>query len=139
MELRIIADILLIERLVALYFIISVVKRQRRLMHVVDDVGTLRKVMYGLSLSMLGMQFVPILIDIVGIIEPSLKTPTIPRPLGVAYALSNATFSIIASVMLWLIYEVIDRDNIKLLKENHDLKDDKAHLKKDLAKEKRKH
>lgn len=139
MELRIIAGILLLERLVALYFILSVVARQRRLLHVVDDVGTLRKVMYGLSLSMLGMQFVPILIDIVGIIEPTVKAAAVPRPLGVAYALSNATFSIIASVMLWLIYEVIDRDNIKLLKENHDLKDEKKHLKKDLAKEKRKH
>jgi hypothetical protein len=145
-ELRIIAGILLLERMVALYFILSVVARQRRLLHIVDDVGTLRKVMYGLSLSMLGMQIVPIIIDVVGIIEPSLKTPTVPRPLGVAYALSNATFSIIASVMLWLIYETIDRDNIKLLKENTNLKDDKAHLqddkkqlKKDLAKEKRKH
>lgn len=146
MELRIIAGLLLIERMIALYFILSVVARQRRLMRIIDDVSNLRKVMYGLSLSMLGMQFVPILIDVVGIIEPSLKTPSVPRPLGIAYAFSNATFSIIASVMLWLIYETIDRDNIKLLKENTELKsdnahlkDDKKHLKKDLAKEKRKH
>lgn len=139
MELRIIAGLLLIERMIALYFILSVVARQRRIMHIVDDVSSLRKVMFGLSLAMLGMQIVPIIIDIFGIIEPSLKTTAVPRPLGVAYAFSNATFSIVASIMLWLIYETIDRDNIKLLKENHDLKDDKQHLESDLADEKRKH
>jgi len=138
-ELRIIATILLIERLIALYFILSVVTRQRRLMKIVDDVSALRKVMFGLSMAMLGMQIVPIVIDIAGIIEPYLKATSVPRPLGVAYALSNATFSIIASVMLWLIYETIDRDNIKLLKENAALKDEKEHLKHDLKVEKRKH
>lgn len=139
MEIRIIGAILLVERLIALYFILSVIKRQRILMKIVDEVGKLRKVLFGLSLAMLGMQFVPILIDVVAIFHPNLKASAVPRPLGVAYSLSNATFSIIASVMLWLIYETVDRDNLKLIQENEHLKDDKDHLKKDLAKEKRKH
>ena len=133
MENQIIAGILLLERLIALYFILSVIGRQKRLMKFIDDVSSLRKVMFGLSLAMLGMQFVPIIIDVAALIEPVMKSTSVPRPLGVMYALSNATFSIIASVMLWLIYETIDRDNIKLLKENESLKDDNAHLKDDKA------
>lgn len=95
--------------------------------------------MFGLSLAMLGMQIVPIIIDIAGIIEPYLKATAVPRPLGVAYAYSNMIFSIVASVMLWLIYATIDKENIALLKRNTVLEDDKAHLESDLADEKLKH
>lgn len=146
MELRILAAILLLGRLVALYFIVSVIKRQYKLFRAKDDIGTLRKVMFGLSLAMLGMQLIPIIVDVVGIIAPNLKASAVPRPLGIAYTFSNMIFSIVASIMLWLIYEVIDRENILLSRKNAQLEDDKVHLQddkdhltEDLAKEKRKH
>lgn len=126
MELRIIAIILLLGRLVALYFIISVIRRQVRLIRIVDNVGTIRKVLFGLSSAMLGMQFVPIIINVLAIAEPLYKSTI--APFGAVYAFSNMVFSIVASVMLWLMYELIDKDNIKMVDEAEQLENKRKDL-----------
>lgn len=139
MDLRIIAGILLIGRLVALGFLIRTAMFQYRLFRSPTEVSTVRKIMFGLTCTLIFMQFVPITIDVFALFTERAGSGRIPLTLGIAYAFSNMTFSIIASILLWQIYEVIGRETEEVAKENDELKHDNKELQIELSKEKSKH
>lgn len=105
MNIKVIAAILLIERLFAVAFILPVLFRQYRLMGVKNnpELGWLRLALFSLSFIVFLGQFVPILIDTATLLADVRRTT--PAALGIAYAFSNATTAVLSSIVIWLIYK----------------------------------
>ena len=107
MNIKIIAAILLIERLISAGFIIAVIRRQGRLLRVrvPEQLERFRQVLFGLSLVIFVGNFIPILIDTLTLFANLQGRPN-PSAIGIAYALSNATTAVLSSVLVWVIYRL---------------------------------
>jgi hypothetical protein len=114
MDVRIYGALLLVLRFIATVFITGVLWEQARLMrlHVPKDVGILRKLLLSLGVVLLLMQIIPIIVDVLTIVNNPFGRD--PQPWGVSYAFSNAIFAAVASILVWIIYRVIKLQNSRL-------------------------
>lgn len=116
MDVKVIAAMLLVIRLLATLFIGAVLVQQYQLMkaQVSDDIGALRKVLMALAVIILLSHVIPIMVDIITLFgNPLNRTVT---PIGVMYAFSNDFSGLIASLLLWTVYRVTQAQNIRLRK-----------------------
>lgn len=126
MEIQLLALALLIIRLAGVYYLLKVVKVQNNLLRypavdergVVDpDVQQFRKTLHRMTLVVLWGQFLPIVVDLVGTINPF----AIPFWLSVLYSTSNCVTALTAAVLIWRLYKMADN-----VKEVNDL--ERAHV-----------
>lgn len=106
-ELEYIALALLIVRVVAVYFIMKVLKTQRYLMrHPIDEEITgYRKTLYYLTIGLLGSNIIPILFDIFIIFKESgLLENMSSTPILILYTVSNALAALLAAYLISKIY-----------------------------------
>jgi type III secretory pathway component EscT len=99
-----IALVLLVIRVVSIYFISRVISRQWKLFRYDDSDGlnSTRKVMFALSHGLLLGSILPIMVDVYfGIIH---RVDSTDSPILTLYAISNAVTSLIASIILWAVY-----------------------------------
>jgi hypothetical protein len=106
MDIKIIALTLLTARIVSVVFLLSVLRKQWAVLRTKDhpELGTLRRVLFYLSMVIFLGQFVPILIDAATLVAQVKRSD--PNPLGVAYAYSNAFTAMISSLLLWFVYRL---------------------------------
>lgn len=100
---------LLAIRLISVIFILLVLWRQFRLFSLSIDTGLakFRVVMFLLGCTLLLNNILPIMVDIhYGIIDP----PSRAHPLLINYAISNASFALSASIILWYVYRIVGMD-----------------------------
>lgn len=108
MDIKTIALILLLGRLISVTFMTLVVKRQRELMKLPIDpeLVPFRKTLNRLSIAVLVGNIVPIIIDVFTIVAAnSLEREDSPSVIGVAYAFSNMLTSILAAFLIWTLYK----------------------------------
>lgn len=123
MNVKVLAAILLAERIVATFFIVAVLRIQLKLLRLKanDDAEYLRRLFFLLGAVIFVGQFVPIIIDVAALFFNFSKASGSPRPLGTAYALSNATTAIVSCLLLWLIYKLTADQNSNLRRKNTEL------------------
>lgn len=110
-EVKLLAGLLLALRLVAVFFLLLVILRQIKLVRSTEtEYTTVRIVLLTLvGITFIG-QFIPIAIDLNGLLRVSSGSPS---SLLVAYALSNAIISATVSVGWWVLYRIIEKDIAK--------------------------
>lgn len=107
MDIKLLALILLTERLVAVGFSLATLVMQWPLFKIKDqpELVSIRRILFFLvSVITLG-QIIPIIVDSMALF---INTGT-PNPLGVAYAFSNATTADVAAIALWITYRIAER------------------------------
>ena len=107
MDIKQIAAVLLVMRLVSVLFMLLVIGKQRKLnkLPVRPGLEDFRTNLNRLTMSILVANIVPIAIDIMTMLSPTgLHREDSPSTWGIVYAFSNATSSILQSVFAWQIY-----------------------------------
>lgn len=114
MNVLLVASILLILRIISVGLLTFVVRRQWRLFrtHAPSEVRHVRAILFGLGVGGLFGQIIPIIIDLIAIrdYEPGMEV----HGILVFYAVSNAVSSVVASFLLWYMYYLIEKQNVKL-------------------------
>lgn len=119
-SIQIIATILLLARLISVFFILRVLLLQFRLFGTKIDftlvpnltkmqrrhVYLMRRILFGLSVVILLGNIVPIIIDTITITANTLGRPAELRPISVMYAFSNAITAMVSAIMIWVLYQV---------------------------------
>lgn len=117
-DIKIIAAILLVGRLISELFIAFVILRQYRLFKITAPapIKALRKALFGISLFVFFGNMIPIFLDVATILaDNSLEREDSPSVVGVAYAFSNNITFMAISILLWYLYrlaasQLIDTD-----------------------------
>lgn len=107
MDIKEVASILLIGRLVSATFISLVIKRQLALFKKPIDPGLVgfRRILFFLSLAVLVGNIIPIVLDVATILAgDSLHREDSPSLVGVSYAFSNCITSAISAILIWTMY-----------------------------------
>lgn len=112
MDIKTVALILLLGRLVSVAFMVLVVKRQRTLskLPVNPQLKPLRSTLGRLSIAVLVGNIIPILLDLSTIIAyNSLEREDSPSIIGVSYAFSNCITSAISAYLIWTLYKQAEK------------------------------
>lgn len=112
MDIKTVALILLLGRLVSAVFMVLVVKRQRALskIKINPQLMPLRKTLNRLSLAVLVGNIIPIIIDISTIAAAnSLEREDSPSVIGVMYGFSNCITSAISAYLIWTLYKQAEK------------------------------
>lgn len=107
MDIKDVALLLLLGRIVSVVFISLVIKRQLALFKKPIDPGLvgLRRTLFLLSLGVFVGNLIPIAIDILTIATASsLHREDSPSIAGVTYALSNCVTASVSAVLIWTMY-----------------------------------
>lgn len=101
------ALLLLIFRFISMALIIDVIKKQRQLRKrpiKSKKAATLREDMYRLALVAMGVNVVPIAVDLLTIINVTTR-PDIINPVSVVYMFSYAFGTLILTFIIWRMYK----------------------------------
>lgn len=112
MDIKTVAFILLLGRLVSFGFMVAVVRRQRALGKAAQykELAPMRRVLSRLSWAVLIGNIVPIVIDIVTIMAAnSLEREDSPSVIGVTYGFSNCITSAISAYLIWTLYKQAEK------------------------------
>lgn len=130
LDIKVIAAILLVLRLIAVVFLFLVLKKQYKILRTTTtDYSSVRKVLIFLVFLTFCGNFVPILIDSATLLAKVSRTT--PNTLGVSYAFSNAITAAVSAVGWFVLYRLIAIEQIVLQKQHDDLTADNKHLTKD--------
>ena len=105
------ATILLVLRIVSVYFIVDVIRKQRELRRRPirsQKAAMLREQMYGMATIALGVNFIPILVDVLTIVGITTRSDTI-NYVSVVYMFSYAFGTLLLTGIIWRMY----RDALK--------------------------
>lgn len=112
MGIKTVAFVLLLGRLVSVFFMTLVVNRQRALSKLPTSPELLpfRRTLNRLSVSLLIGNIIPIVIDVVTIVATnSLEREDTPSVIGVMYAISNCTTAAISAYLIWTLYKQAEK------------------------------
>lgn len=112
MDIKTVALILLLGRLVSVTFMLLVVRRQRSLTKEAKykELAPMRRVLNRLSLAVLIGNIIPIIIDIMTIYAAnSLEREDSPSVIGVTYGFSNCITSAISAYLIWTLYKQAEK------------------------------
>lgn len=108
-SIHIIAVFLLLIRLVSIFYISRVIKRQYELfkLPVPEDIQSFRKILFMISLAILLGNLIPVIVDAVTLVSDVPRSPFLSW-LSVTYAISNATTSLLSSLLIWFLYKIAE-------------------------------
>lgn len=109
MDIKDLALILLIGRTVAVFFMSLVIKKQLFLLRfpVPPEVRKFRTILTALSVSLLLVNVLPIVLDLLTIFSTNNLTRTArPGIVGITYTLDNCLGAVIASILVWMLYRL---------------------------------
>lgn len=113
LTIRTIAAILLIFRLISMFFIIRVAILQFNILKtsIQEDLIAYRKVLFRLSLSIILFNIVPILIDSLTLFVTTNRPATL-QLISIAYAVSNASSALVSAIAISTLYKLAARAKI---------------------------
>lgn len=110
---------LLLLRLIALGFLISVLRKQiNYFISTYTEAPRIRRALFTIVVVMTVGQIVPILIDIAALAEVYARNPI--HPLGYAYAFSNAITAAVSAFGWSYLYKIFEADYVKLTQQGKD-------------------
>lgn len=113
-KLQVFALLLLTFRLIATAVLLSVLKKQLHYFRTTyTEAPRIRKGLFVLVIAATLTQIVPILIDIAALLELYQRGNVVP--IGVAYAFSNATLSLVTAFGWRYLYGIMEEDQQKIL------------------------
>jgi hypothetical protein len=120
---KVLAAVLLVMRLVSISFMTLVLKRQYKLFRLPlePEARHVRLVLMLMAAIIWCGQLIPIAIDTATLFVDTKRSN--PSTLGISYAVSNASTAIVSSILFWLMYRLIERENVKLVKSHKDNRD----------------
>jgi hypothetical protein len=109
MGVKTLAFILLAGRIVSLIFTGLVLYRQIRLSKLAAPswLVSFRRVLLGLTLVIFIGNFIPMVIDILVLVDEVQRNS--PNPVGVAYALDSNLTAVFASIAIWSLYKLAQK------------------------------
>lgn len=117
MDIKYIAFILLLGRIVSVFFMALVVKRQRELnkIPISPELKPFRTILQQLSIAVLIGNIIPIVIDILTILAPdSLHREDSPSTIGIMYGFSNVVTSALSAYLIWTLYKQAARTVVQV-------------------------
>lgn len=112
MDIKTVAFILLLGRIVSFSFMTLVVRRQRALskLPINKELLPLRKTLGRLSIAVLIGNLIPIVIDVLTILASnSLEREDTPSVIGVMYGFSNCITSAVSAFLIWTLYKQAEK------------------------------
>lgn len=108
-SIAIIAFILLIMRLISAGFILSVLRKQWRLLHkpIDADLRLFQRILFAMSVIIFLGNGVPIVIDTITLFVETSR-PAKLAALSISYALSNALTAMVSAILIWLMYKIAE-------------------------------
>lgn len=105
----IIAAILLFMRLVSAGFILSVIRKQWKLLHkpIDPDLRTFQYALFVMSCIIFAGNGVPIVIDTVTLFVETSRPETLGA-LSISYAMSNAITAMVSAILIWFMYKIAE-------------------------------
>jgi hypothetical protein len=109
MDIKTIAFILLIGRIISVAYIFLVLRQQWKLLRtsITPKLQPLRQRLFFLALVIFIGNLVPITIDLATLLTPLTRGN--PSPLGITYAFSNCITAALSSFLLWELYRMAAR------------------------------
>jgi hypothetical protein len=109
-----IASLLLIGRILSMYLMVSVIRRQWILFKIpIDkDLVKFRKILLLLSSAIVIGNLIPILIDLIAIVYSNSQYIARPNAISVIYAVSNNLTAVLSAFFIWALYKLADRTAI---------------------------
>lgn len=103
---QMLATTLLLGRLIALYFIITVIKLQWGLFrkYLPLKYHPLRRTLFKLSITLLTCNLISVIIDALALSMLADKSTGDPAAIGVVYTLANMSTSIVSAILIWKLY-----------------------------------
>lgn len=110
MDIKTLATILIIFHLASAGFIGNVLHKQWGLFKtcIPRKLRNFRRLLFALSLVIFAGNLVPILVDGITIFGGVVGRTQHPKPISVAYALSNAATQMICAGLIWLLYKMAE-------------------------------
>lgn len=106
MEIKTLALILLIGRVVSVFFTVLILRRQVGLFKIPlrSEVERARWLYFGLGSAAFAFNIIPIAIDILTLTSDVTRNSNTVNPIGVLYALNACLASITLAIFIWLLY-----------------------------------
>lgn len=120
--LTIVATFLLVLRAASVCFMTLVLRRQYKLFAepVEPDATQIRQVLFGFAIVIMLGQIIPIIIGAYTILASGPAWSA--HPLLVSEAINNAVKDVLSSILFWLIYRFIAKQNVRLAQARKDAK-----------------
>lgn len=121
MDIVMYATILLTLRLISMAFIGFVFWRQYKLFRikVVKYIQRHRILLFAMSICIIGMNFVPAIIDVMTIMGSLTRTAAVVNPVSLIYAFTWAFSTMLVCITLWLLYMLADITDSKMHESDH--------------------
>lgn len=110
MDIKLLAFILLIGRLVSEFFITSVIRRQWKIRKTQTHprIMQMRRVLALLAVLVFIGNLYPLMLDAYTLFHPGIRTSQTINAVGVAYSLDNNLTFVFASILIWTLYKLAD-------------------------------
>lgn len=117
MDIKHIAAIALATRLLSLFFITIVIRRQWKLLKTPIDkeIVRFRQILFALCVVIFLGNLIPVTIDSLTLFA-DLKGRGNPQPIGVAYVISNCLTAVISSLFIWIMYRLAQAGTIGVIR-----------------------
>lgn len=111
MDIRLLAIILLIGHGISTGFTLSVIRRQRELFKIKVDpeVQSVRRVLFGMSVTVALGNVIPIVVDALTIGAFVARSSNHVSTIGLFYSLSNVVTAAVSAILIWTLYRLAAR------------------------------
>lgn len=111
MDIRLLAIILLIGHGISTGFTLSVIRRQRELFKIKVDpeVQSVRRVLFGMSVTVALGNVIPIIVDALTIGAFVSRSSNHVNTIGLFYSLSNVVTAAVSAILIWTLYRLAAR------------------------------
>lgn len=110
MNIQLLAFLLLLGRLVSEFFITRVIIRQWKIRNIKTHprIMAIKKVLFYLAIAVFIGNIYPLVLDILTLVWPGIRSTQNVNIVGVAYSLDNNLTFVIASILIWTLYKLAD-------------------------------
>lgn len=110
MDIQVLAILLLIGRIISMAFIFMVLHRQWQIRKAKTHprLIAMRRVLALLALLVFAGNIYPLILDILAIVMPSIRSTQVINLAGVLYSVDNNLTFMFASILIWTLYRLAD-------------------------------
>lgn len=111
MDIKLLASILITGHIISAIFTSIVINRQRNLFRIkVDpDIQKVRRVLFGMSITVFIGNLIPILVDAGTLVGSITRSSHHVNAVGILYSVSNVVTAVVSAILIWTLYRLAAR------------------------------